>query len=59
MEQLVRDLDKSSFEEFASTIRGQLTFPEDSNYAEACKLYNGMIHKKPGLIVKCVDVADV
>ena len=59
MEQLVKDLNKSSLEEFAIQIRGDLTFPSDSNYDEVKKVYNGMIDKRPGLIVKCVDVADV
>jgi len=59
MEQTVKDLDSSLIESFALKIRGKLTLPNDSDYEEACKLYNGMINKRPGLIVKCVDVADV
>ncbi len=40
-------------------IRGEVILPEHRNYDEACKLYNGMINKKPAIIVKCVDVSDV
>ncbi|MDH5415301.1 MAG: FAD-binding oxidoreductase [Flavobacteriaceae bacterium] len=40
-------------------MRGELTLPKDPNYNEVRKVYNGMINKHPGLIVKCVDVADV
>ena len=31
----------------------------DERYEEARKLYNGMIDKRPLLIARCVDVADV
>jgi hypothetical protein len=52
-------LDSKKTEEFKSILRGQLVQPTDSNYEEACKVYNGMIHKKPKMIVYCTDVADV
>ncbi|MGQ1784240.1 MULTISPECIES: FAD-binding oxidoreductase [unclassified Saccharicrinis] len=55
----VRDVQKDTQDEFASKIRGKLVFPECAEYEESRKVYNGMIDKKPGLIVKCVDVADV
>lgn len=50
---------KQTLEELAATIRGELIFPQHPEYENARKVYNGMIDKKPGLIVKCVDVADV
>ncbi|MCK5702031.1 MAG: FAD-binding oxidoreductase, partial [Cyclobacteriaceae bacterium] len=59
MSNSVKDLEASIIEEFASQIRGELTLPQDSNYDEVRKVYNGMINKHPGMIVKCVDVADV
>ena len=59
MRNQIKDLQKSIIEGFAATIRGELTLPSDSNYNEVRKVYNGMINKHPGLIVKCVDVADV
>ena len=40
-------------------LRGELIQPGDANYDEARKLYNAMIDKKPRLIARCVDVADV
>jgi len=55
----VKDLNESTIELFASSIRGELVFPQDSNYNDVRKVYNAMINKHPGLIVKCVDVADV
>lgn len=54
-----KTLRKENLAEFAATIRGNLIFPNSSEYESERKVYNGMIDKKPGLIVKCVDVADV
>jgi len=59
MSSLVKELNASSIEELASTIRGEITLPQDSNYNETRKVYNGMINKHPGMFVMCVDVADV
>jgi hypothetical protein len=59
MAQIVKDLEPSLIKQFASTIRGKVILAEDNDYAEACKVYNAMISKHPGMIVKCVDVADV
>src|SRR6185503_13095008 len=56
---LVKDLKKSVIEEFAAKVRGKIIFPEDAEYDDARKLYNAMIDKHPGVIVKCADVADV
>jgi hypothetical protein len=41
------------------TIRGQVIGPDDSRYDDARALYNGMIDKRPRLIARCADVADV
>src|SRR5215468_2464279 len=43
----------------AETFRGELIGPSDADYDEARKLYNAMIDKRPGLIARCADVADV
>ncbi|QGY42693.1 FAD-binding protein [Maribellus comscasis] len=59
MTTLVKRIGMETLEEFATQIRGNLIYPESENYDEARKVYNGMIDKRPGLIVKCVDVADV
>ena len=59
MNTIIKDLATSSIEAFSSHLRGGIVMPFDSNYNEECKVYNGMIFKHPGMIVKCVDVADV
>ena len=41
------------------TLRGGLIEKDDPDYAEARKLYNGMIDKRPLMIARCTDVADV
>ena len=46
-------------DELKGKLRGELILPGDANYDEARKLYNGMIDKRPGLIARCVDAADV
>ncbi len=50
------DLDAS---ELRASLRGELIQPGDASYEEARKVYNGMIDRRPALIVRCADVADV
>jgi FAD binding domain/Berberine and berberine like len=52
-------LSDATIGEFKTSLRGELIQPSDPGYAEARKLYNGMIDKRPRLIARCVDVADV
>src|SRR6516165_2558372 len=52
----MRDEDVS---QFGQTLRGRLIRRSDSDYDEARALYNAMIDKRPLLIAKCVDTADV
>jgi FAD/FMN-containing dehydrogenase len=46
-------------EQLRSRVRGGIVQPGDPTYDSARKVYNGMIDKRPALIVQCVDVADV
>ncbi len=55
----INDLNSSSIEDFRSQLRGKIIQSSDSEYDEVRKVYNGMIDKRPGMIVCCVDVADV
>jgi FAD/FMN-containing dehydrogenase len=45
--------------DFKSNLRGELLQPGDAGYDAARKIYNAMIDKRPALIARCVDVADV
>jgi FAD binding domain/Berberine and berberine like len=42
-----------------TSIRGRVILPEDQDYNEARKVYNGMIDKHPRIIVRCANAADV
>jgi len=59
MKTIIRDLVGDKIEVFAAQLRGKIVMPSDASYEEERKVYNGMMNKLPGMIVKCVDVADV
>ena len=44
---------------FKASLRGELIEPGDQSYDAARKVYNAMIDRRPRLIARCVDVADV
>jgi FAD/FMN-containing dehydrogenase len=43
----------------SSTFSGQLLKPADAGYEEARKVHNGLIDKRPALIARCRNTADV
>ena len=51
--------ENDKFAAFAAQFRGELIKPIDAGYEEARALYNAMIDKKPALIARVADVADV
>jgi FAD/FMN-containing dehydrogenase len=52
-------LDEAEIQALAATVRGQLLRPADPDYEAARRVWNGMIDKRPGLIVRCLGTADV
>lgn len=44
---------------FAASLRGSVVRQGDPAYEDARKLYNAMIDKRPKLIARCADAADV
>jgi FAD/FMN-containing dehydrogenase len=52
-------LEDDSIVELKAKLRGPLIKPDDPDYDDARKVYNAMIDKKPRLIARCADVADV
>ena len=51
--------DENAIQQFKILLRGEIVRPGDPSYDDARKIYNAMIDKRPALIVRCVDVADV
>ncbi len=52
-------LDSQIIASLAENVRGELILPGDGGYDDARTLYNAMIDKRPGLIARCADVADI
>ena len=57
--EMVIDMDADRIASFKKEIRGEVVMPSDGKYNSIRKVYNGMVDKHPGMIVMCVDVADV
>jgi FAD binding domain/Berberine and berberine like len=52
-------LSQDAIAQFRGQLRGEVIAPADPAYEESRKVFNAMISKKPALIAKCADVADV
>jgi FAD binding domain len=52
-------LNEATILAFRASLHGGLIEPGDPNYDAARKVYNGMIDRRPRLIARCADVADV
>ncbi len=48
-----------SAHDLSDPFRGQIFGPKDDRYDDVRSLYNAMIDKRPQLIARCADVADV
>ncbi len=46
-------------QELAAKVRGEVLLPGDAGYDQVRRLWNGMIDKRPALIVRCLGNADV
>src|SRR5271157_1880343 len=52
-------LNEATIAAFRASLRGGLIEPGDPSYDAARKVYNAMIDRRPRLIARCADVADV
>src|SRR5438046_10319725 len=52
-------LNQNSIADLKPILGGRVVEPGDEDYDQARKVYNGMIDKKPRLIARCAEVADV
>lgn len=50
---------EETFTQFEEQLRGDVLQPDDAGYDTARSLYNGMVDKRPRMIVRCANVADV
>jgi len=50
---------QSAIGAFRAKLRGELIEPGDTKYDQQRKVYNAMIDRRPRLIARCADVADV
>src|SRR5688572_22152655 len=52
-------LGETVVERFGGGLRGELLRPDGTDYAEARRVWNGLIDKHPALIARCAGVGDV
>jgi FAD/FMN-containing dehydrogenase len=52
-------LKASTIQDFKAHLRGTLLCPSDAGYEDARRVWNGMIDKRPALIVRCTGTADI
>src|SRR5215467_12975604 len=50
---------RGAVDTLAQSLRGELIEPGQPGYDSARALYNAMIDRRPALIARCVDAADV
>jgi FAD/FMN-containing dehydrogenase len=52
-------IDEERLETLAAEFSGVLLRPGDDGYEEARSIYNGLVDKRPTLIARCLNTADV
>ena len=52
-------LDRSGLDTLAASLTGRLLQPGDDGYDDARRVHNGLIDRRPALIVRCRTAADV
>jgi FAD/FMN-containing dehydrogenase len=54
-----KPLEQVAVQELAANLRGELLRQEDDGYDTTRAVFNGMIDKRPAMIVRCVGTSDV
>jgi FAD/FMN-containing dehydrogenase len=53
------ELPAGALDQLESDLPGRLHIPDSAEYQESCTIWNAMIEKRPGLVVRCSNSADV
>lgn len=53
------DIDRTDLDAFGAGLDGSLLSPDDAEYAESIALWNGMITKRPAVVVRAGSTRDV
>jgi hypothetical protein len=52
-------VEQAEIDALGERLRGRILQPSDGDYEGACRVWNGMIDRRPGLIVQCAGTSDV
>ncbi|HEX2897514.1 MAG TPA: FAD-linked oxidase, partial [candidate division Zixibacteria bacterium] len=52
-------IDSSSIDSLKSALRGKVILPDENGYDESRTIWNAMIDRKPGMVVRCAGVSDI
>lgn len=55
----MREVTSEVYRALRNQFRGDLLRPNDPQYEPARSIWNGMVARRPGLIARCADVADI
>ncbi len=54
-----KNIDQGTIDQLRAQVRGKVLADGEAGYEEARTIWNGMIERRPGLILRCLGVADV
>ena len=52
-------IERAALKEFGASLRGALILPGEPEYDSARRVWNGMIDRRPAMVVRCAGAADV
>jgi FAD/FMN-containing dehydrogenase len=55
----VAELPAGALDQFESELSGRIHVPSSAEFTESCTIWNAMIEKRPGLVVRCTSTSDI